>query len=94
MTNGVEPASSTAATSAWTSSRIAWGLKGGAITLPQSTALRRSVRPHRLQRTLRRHLALFDVLQRASAAPEAWSGHDAPTRAAMTRAAFARWYGS
>jgi hypothetical protein len=51
------------------------------------------MQPHRQQRTLRRHLALFDVLQRASAAPAAWSGHDGPTRSAMTRAAFARWYG-
>jgi hypothetical protein len=51
------------------------------------------VRPHRLQRTLRRHLALFDVLQRASATPSAWSGHDPAVRAEMTRAAFARWYG-
>lgn len=51
------------------------------------------VRPHRLQRTLRRHLALFDVLQRASAAPSVWSGFDASTRAEMNRAAFARWYG-
>ena len=52
------------------------------------------VRPHRLQRTLRRHLALFDVLQRASAAPAAWSGQDAATRDVMTHAAFARWYAS
>ncbi|HWB81616.1 MAG TPA: hypothetical protein VG755_41930 [Nannocystaceae bacterium] len=36
---------------------------------------------------------LFDVLQRASAAPSAWSGFDATTRTEMTHAAFARWYG-
>lgn len=51
------------------------------------------VRPHRLQRTLRRHLALFDVLQRASAAPSVWSGFDPATRAELDLAAFARWYG-
>jgi hypothetical protein len=52
------------------------------------------VRPHRLRRTLRRHMPLFDVLQRASAAPFAWTGFDAATRAALHRAAFDLWYGS
>jgi hypothetical protein len=49
--------------------------------------------PHRVRRTLRRHLPLFDLLQRASAAPHAWSEPDPAARAALERDAFARWYG-
>jgi hypothetical protein len=51
------------------------------------------VRPHRLRRTLRRHLALFDVLLRAAATPEAWTFVDAHHRASVARDAFAAWYG-
>lgn len=48
--------------------------------------------PHRLRRTLRRHLPLLDFLHRAARAAEAWAVLDAPTRAALEYAAFQEWY--
>jgi len=48
------------------------------------------VLPHRLRRTLRRHMPLFDVLLRATAAPEAWTSTSA--RDELARAAFECWY--
>jgi hypothetical protein len=48
--------------------------------------------PHRLRRTLRRHLPLLDFLHRAAISASAWADLDAPTRARLERAAFAAWY--
>jgi hypothetical protein len=51
------------------------------------------IKPHRLRRTLRRHLTLFDLLHRAVAGAGAWARGDAQWRALMERAAFEHWYG-
>lgn len=49
------------------------------------------VKPHRLQRTLRRHILLFDFLARAAASPRGWiDSADAATREAAER----QWYGA
>jgi hypothetical protein len=48
--------------------------------------------PHRLRRTLRRHLPLLDFLFRAALSGDAWSLFDATERARLERAAFAEWY--
>lgn len=50
------------------------------------------ITPHRVRRTLRRHLPLFDVLLRAAASPAAWVDRDVDVRERRRAAAFARWY--
>jgi predicted deacylase len=49
------------------------------------------VLPHRLKRTLRRHLSLFDLLTHAIASPEAWVARDASTRLSREHEAFSTW---
>lgn len=49
--------------------------------------------PHRLRRTLRRHLLLFDFLHRATASPEAWARPAPEQRDRLGAAAFERFYG-
>lgn len=49
------------------------------------------VLPHRLARTLRRHLALFDLLLHAMASSEAWAFPTAVERAQREHAAFLAW---
>lgn len=49
------------------------------------------VKPHRLRRTLRRHLALLDFLHRACAAPAAWAELSADERHDLEAEAVARW---
>lgn len=51
------------------------------------------VKPHRLRRTLRRHLPFFDFLVHAVASPEAWVVSPSAARAERTDAAFLRFYG-
>jgi hypothetical protein len=48
--------------------------------------------PHRLRRTLRRHLLLFDFLHHAAASPSAWSGFEEASRRALRSEAFDMWY--
>ena len=50
------------------------------------------IKPHRLRRTLRRHLPLLDFLFRAALSCDAWSELSADERARLERAAFAEWY--
>lgn len=50
------------------------------------------MKPHRVRRTLRRHLPLLDFLRRACGAPAAWCEVDHATRAALEARAFERWY--
>jgi hypothetical protein len=50
------------------------------------------MKPHRLRRTLRRHLPLFDFLHRASASPDRWAFPDPDARERLAAAAFERWY--
>lgn len=50
------------------------------------------MKPHRLRRTLRRHLPLFDFLHRATASPERWAFPDPDARERLAAAAFERWY--
>jgi Zinc carboxypeptidase len=50
--------------------------------------------PHRLRRTLRRHLLLIDFLHRAAAAHRTWATPADGERAELSRAAFELWYGS
>jgi hypothetical protein len=50
------------------------------------------IRPHRLRRTLRRHLPLFEFLLRAVAAGATWSGFDAHERRRLESDAFALWF--
>lgn len=49
--------------------------------------------PHRLRRTLRRHLLLFDFLHRATASPDSWARPDTDLRDRLGAAAFERFYG-
>jgi hypothetical protein len=48
--------------------------------------------PHRLRRTLRRHLPLLDLLYRAAVSADAWAELDDDERSRLERAAFAEWY--
>jgi Zinc carboxypeptidase len=48
--------------------------------------------PHRLRRTLRRHLPLLDFLHRAAISAPAWATFDAGARARLEADAFAEWY--
>ena len=50
------------------------------------------VKPHRLRRTLRRHLPLLDFLFRAALSWDAWAVLDPAERDRLERAAFAEWY--
>lgn len=50
------------------------------------------MKPHRLRRTLRRHLPLFDFLHRATASPERWAFPAPDARERLAAAAFERWY--
>ncbi|MFO7562883.1 MAG: DUF2817 domain-containing protein [Enhygromyxa sp.] len=50
------------------------------------------IRPHRLRRTLRRHLPLIEFLLRAVAAGESWSSFDEHERARLEAEARRRWY--
>ncbi len=50
------------------------------------------IKPHRLARTLRRHLALLDFLHRAVASHTAWTSLDDPRRRTLAAAGFAEWY--
>lgn len=49
------------------------------------------VLPHRLKRTLRRHLPLFDLLVNAIASDDAWVVHDEARRVALEHEAFTAW---
>lgn len=49
------------------------------------------VLPHRVKRTLRRHLPLFDLLLHAIRSHEAWLPHDAAQRVAREHEAFTTW---
>ena len=49
------------------------------------------VLPHRVKRTLRRHLPLFDLLLHAIASAEAWVASDAAVRSAREHEAFSTW---
>jgi hypothetical protein len=48
--------------------------------------------PHRLRRTLRRHLPLFDFLHRAVCSASAWTPRDERARAELAHAAHEEWY--
>ena len=50
------------------------------------------VKPHRLRRTLRRHLPLLDFLYRAALSAPAWAALDPAERRRLEQAAFAEWY--
>lgn len=50
------------------------------------------IKPHRLRRTLRRHLPLFDLLFRATASGPSWFPRDGE-RERLATEAFALWYG-
>ncbi len=49
------------------------------------------VAPHRVKRTLRRHLPLFDLLLHAIASHEAWVARDAEARSERENEAFSTW---
>lgn len=51
------------------------------------------MRPHRLRRTLRRHLPLIEFLLRAVAGARAWSEFDACERQRLESEAFGLWFG-
>ena len=50
------------------------------------------IRPHRVRRTLRRHLPLIEFLLRAVAAGESWSGFEPHERQRLESEAFERWF--
>lgn len=49
--------------------------------------------PHRIRRTLRRHVFLFDFLYRAVQSPEPWTGLDTDRREHFRRQGLELWYG-
>jgi hypothetical protein len=51
------------------------------------------IKPHRLKRTLRRHLPFFDFLVHAVASPSSWIASLPSAREQRADAAFLRWYG-
>lgn len=61
--------------------RQLWSLDGGF----------NPVLPHRVKRTLRRHLPLFDLLLHAIASHEAWVAADEATRSEREHEAFSTW---
>ena len=48
--------------------------------------------PHRIRRTLRRHLFLFDLFHRTVRSPEPWSSLDASERERLWRQGMELWY--
>lgn len=48
--------------------------------------------PHRLRRTLRRHLFLFDLFHRAVGSPSPWTGMEASERQRLLRQGMDWWY--
>jgi hypothetical protein len=52
------------------------------------------MKPHRLRRTLRRHLLLFDFLFRAVASADAWVPTDPSSRRALEEEGYRLWYSS
>lgn len=50
------------------------------------------IRPHRLRRTLRRHLPLIEFLMRAVAGSPTWTGFDARERQRLESEAFRLWF--
>jgi hypothetical protein len=52
------------------------------------------MKPHRLRRTLRRHLLLFDFLFRAVASPDAWALRAPASRHALEEEGYRLWYSS
>lgn len=48
--------------------------------------------PHRLRRTLRRHLFLFDLFHRAARSSQAWAGLDPVEREHLRQQGLALWY--
>ncbi len=50
------------------------------------------VKPHRLRRTLRRHLPLLDVLHRAALSHRSWAALSTADRHRHDAAGFARWF--
>lgn len=51
------------------------------------------IKPHRLRRTLRRHLSLLDFLHRAVGSHPAWTALGPDRRRALAAAAFSDWFG-
>jgi hypothetical protein len=51
------------------------------------------IKPHRLRRTLRRHLILFDFLHRAVAGAHSWAPRGSVAQEQLERRAFELWYG-
>ena len=49
------------------------------------------IKPHRVTRVLRRHLGLFDLLSRVTAAPDAWTGFDEAMRHTLEHEARRLW---
>jgi hypothetical protein len=50
------------------------------------------IQPHRLRRTLRRHITLFDFLHRAILSPEAWLDLEESDRHQLLKRAAEQWY--
>ncbi|SMF97349.1 Zinc carboxypeptidase [Methylomagnum ishizawai] len=49
--------------------------------------------PHRVRRTLRRHLFLFDLFHRATRSPEPWAGLEPAERGRLEAQGLRLWYG-
>jgi hypothetical protein len=77
----------------WTLELGSWSwLKKNPIQFFSSLGPFNPVQPHRLRRTLRRHITLFDFLHRALIGSNQWLELDATTRQAMERRALELWY--
>ncbi len=77
----------------WTLELGSWiWLKKNPRQLFSSLGAFNPILPHRMQRILRRHLTLFDCLQRAIVSPETWTQLDEETRRQLHRRAMDLWY--
>lgn len=77
----------------WTLELGSWiWLKKNPRQLFSSLGAFNPLKPHRLQRILRRHLTLLDFLHRAVLSPEIWTQFDEDTRRQLNRRAMDLWY--
>ena len=77
----------------WTLELGSWlWLKKNPRQLFSSLGAFNPLKPHRLQRILRRHITLLDFLHRALLSPQTWTSLDNETREHLERRAMELWY--
>ncbi len=77
----------------WTLEMGSWNwMKKNPFQIFSSLGAFNPIRPHRVQRTLRRHYTLFDFLHRAVLAPESWAQPRPDQRENLAIKAHELWY--